>query len=127
MDAWLRTSAAFTIIFVLLLGYTYVRLVGDSYALVSIGLVSFCAAAQFAPAIIGGCSVRGGTRTGALAGLSFGFAIWAYTLLLPSLLVLAGFLPSFANDGIFFIEALRPYALFGISGLDPVTHSFCGA
>lgn len=112
------------IIFVLLLGYTYVRLVGDSYALVSIGLVSFCAAAQFAPAIIGGLFWRGGTRTGALAGLSFGFAIWAYTLLLPSF-ARSGWLPAeFANDGIFFIEALRPYALFGISGLDPVTHSF---
>ncbi|MEN8198170.1 MAG: histidine kinase, partial [Pseudomonadota bacterium] len=39
-----------SILFVLLLGYLYMRLIGESYALVSIGLVSFAAAAQFAPA-----------------------------------------------------------------------------
>lgn len=118
-----KTIRRLAIIFVLLLGYAYVRLVGDSYALVSIGLMSFCAAAQFAPAIIGALFWRGGSRTGAFAGLSLGFFIWLYTLLLPSF-ARSGWLPAeFAHEGIFFIEALRPYALFGVSGLDPVTHS----
>ncbi len=53
-----------TIVAVLLLGYAYVRLIGESYALVSIGLVSFVAAAQFAPAIVGGILWKGATRVG---------------------------------------------------------------
>ena len=43
-----------TIVAVLLLGYAYFRVAGDALALVSIGLISFAAVAQFAPAIVGG-------------------------------------------------------------------------
>jgi Na+/proline symporter len=57
------------IVVILLLGYLYFRLAGDAYALVAIGLISFSAVAQFAPAMIGGMYWRGGTRDGALAGL----------------------------------------------------------
>lgn len=111
-----------TIIGILLLGYLYVRLIGDSYALVSIGLVSFAAAAQFAPAILGGIYWRWGSRAGAMAGLSAGFLIWAYCLLLPSF-ARSGWLPiNFLDAGPFGIEALRPYSLFGLSGLDPIAH-----
>ena len=42
---------------------------GEAYALVSIGLISFAAVAQFAPAMLGGMYWRGGTAHGALAGL----------------------------------------------------------
>ena len=69
----------------LLLGYLYFRLAGEAYALVSIGLISFAAVAQFAPAMLGGMYWKGGTRAGALAGLAAGFALWAYTLMLPSI------------------------------------------
>jgi Na+/proline symporter len=65
-----------SIIFILLLGYLYFRLIGESYALVSIGLVSFVAAAQFAPPILLGIYWKGASRLGALAGLTGGFAIW---------------------------------------------------
>jgi Na+/proline symporter len=61
------------IVGILLLGYLYFRLAGEAYALVAIGLISFSAVAQFAPAMIGGMYWRGGTRGGALAGLSAGF------------------------------------------------------
>jgi Na+/proline symporter/nitrogen-specific signal transduction histidine kinase len=111
-----------TIIAILLLGYLYVRLIGDSYALVSIGLVSFAAAAQFAPAILGGIYWRWGSRAGAVAGLSAGFLIWAYCLLLPSF-ARSGWLPIDILDiGPFGVEALKPYALFGLAGLDPIAH-----
>jgi len=111
-----------TIIFTLLLGYSYVRLIGDSYALVSIGLVSFAAAAQFAPSIIGGIYWKWGNRAGAMAGLSAGFLIWAYCLLLPSF-ARSGWLPiDFLDAGPFAIDMLRPYALFGLDGLDPIAH-----
>ena len=37
-----------------------------------------------APVILGGIFWKGGTRMGALAGLSAGFLVWTYTLLLPA-------------------------------------------
>ena len=52
------------IVVIVLLGYAYVRLIGETYALVTIGLVSFVAAAQFAPAIIGGIVWTGATKAG---------------------------------------------------------------
>ncbi len=61
------------IVLVLLLGYLYFRLAGEAYALVSIGLISFAAVAQFAPVMLGGMYWRNGTRDGALAGLVAGF------------------------------------------------------
>ena len=73
------------IVLILLLGYLYFKLAGEAYALVSIGLISFAAVAQFAPAILGGIFWKGGTRRGALCGLLAGFAVWFYTLLLPAL------------------------------------------
>jgi Na+/proline symporter len=69
---------------ILLLGYLYFRAAGEAYALVGIGLISFAAVAQFAPAIIGGIYWKGGTREGAIRRPGAGFAVWIYTLLLPS-------------------------------------------
>ncbi len=112
-----------TIVLVALLGYLYVRLIGESVALVSIGLVSFAAAAQFAPAILGGMFWKGATAKGALAGLLAGFAIWTYTLLLPSF-ARSGWLPeAFAVSGPLGIDLLRPYALFGLEIGDTIAHS----
>ena len=111
------------IVGVLLLGYIYVRLIGESYALVTIGLVAFAAAAQFAPAIIGGIYWTGATRAGAATGLVAGSLVWAYTLLLPSF-ARSGWLPAdFVELGPFGIELLRPYELFGLDGLDEISHA----
>ncbi|ACB32511.1 histidine kinase [Leptothrix cholodnii SP-6] len=111
------------IVAILLLGYLYYHLAGEAYALVSIGLISFAAVAQFAPAMLGGMYWQGGTRNGALAGLAAGFAVWAYTLMLPSL-AKSGWLPdTFLRDGIGGIALLRPEQLFGLGGLDNLTHS----
>ena len=111
-----------TIVAVLLLGYAYFRIAGETLALVAIGLMSFAAVAQFAPAILGGIFWRGGTRNGALAGLAAGFAAWAYTLLLPSF-ARSGWLPeSFLEQGPLGIESLRPEHLFGLEGMDGISH-----
>jgi Na+/proline symporter/nitrogen-specific signal transduction histidine kinase len=112
-----------TILIILLLGYAYFYVAGEAYALVSIGLVSFTAVAQFAPAILGGIYWKEGNRTGALVGLTGGFLLWIYTLLLPSF-AQSGWLPlSFLQQGPFGIEMLRPYQLFGLADLDPITHA----
>jgi Na+/proline symporter/nitrogen-specific signal transduction histidine kinase len=111
------------IVVIVLLGYAYVRLIGETYALVTIGLVSFVAAAQFAPAIIGGIVWTGATRAGALAGLTAGFLVWIYTLLLPSFARSGWIAESFVTDGPFGIALFRPYALLDLSGLDPISHA----
>ena len=111
------------ILIVVLLGYLYFRLAGEAYALVAIGLISFAAVAQFAPAMLGGMYWRGATREGALAGLLAGFAVWTYTLMLPSFAKSGWLDPGFLEHGLFGIELLKPEALFGLAGLDNITHA----
>ncbi len=108
---------------VLVLGYVYFHLAGEAYALVSIGLISFAAVAQFAPAVLGGLYWRGATRLGALVGLLAGFSMWCYTLMLPSL-AKSGWLPdAFLTQGLLGLGWLQPEHLFGLQGLDNLTHS----
>ena len=105
------------------LGFLYFRLSGGSDALAAIGLIAFVGVAQFLPSLAGGIFWRGGTRTGALCGLLTGFALWAYTLFLPSFggdVVLSAEL---LRDGPGGIGALRPQGLLGLSGLDPLVHA----
>ena len=111
------------IVGVLLLGYLYFRLAGEAYALVSIGLISFAAVAQFAPAMLGGMYWRGGTREGALAGLLAGFAVWGYTLMLPSFAKSGWLDPDFLEAGLFGLTWLKPEQLFGLVGWDNITHA----
>lgn len=111
------------IITILLLGYIYFRIAGEAHALVEIGLISFAAVAQFAPALLGGMFWKSGNRLGALIGLSAGFIVWGYTLPVPTL-VQAGWLPSsLIEQGLFGVAALKPLALFGMNGLDQITHA----
>ncbi|MFK7868457.1 MAG: ATP-binding protein [Roseobacter sp.] len=105
------------------LGYIYFEVSGGSAALAAIGLISFAGVAQFLPAMLGGIFWRGATGPGALAGLGVGFAIWVFTLLLPSFgpgtaMSLATF-----EQGLWGMGWLKPYALFGIEGIDPMVHA----
>ena len=111
------------IVAVLLLGYAYFAIAGEAYALVSIGLISFAAVAQFAPAMLGGLYWKGGTRNGALAGLLLGFLLWAYTLMLPSVAKSGWLAVGFVNDGPWGLALLKPEQLLGLSGLDNLTHA----
>jgi signal transduction histidine kinase len=111
------------IVLILLLGYLYFKLAGEAYALVSIGLISFAAVAQFGPAILGGIFWKGGTRAGALCGLIAGFAVWLYTLFIPAL-ARSEWLPiGLLEHGPFGIELLKPQQLFGLAGLDQINHA----
>ncbi|MBL8312722.1 MAG: histidine kinase [Rubrivivax sp.] len=111
------------IVLLMLLGWVYFRVAGEAYALVSIGLISFAAVAQFAPALLGGMFWKGGTRDGALAGLAAGALLWAYTLLLPSIAKSGWLDAAFLQQGLFGLTWLRPEALFGLTGMDSLTHA----
>ena len=105
-----RRMAIFVILF---LAYVYYRLAGDAQ-LASIGLLSFAAVAQLAPAFFGGLIWRRATARGALAGMTIGILAWAYTLLLPSV-VGAGIVDqSLLSQGPWGIALLRPQALVGL-------------
>ena len=115
----IRRSA---IAIILLLAYVVYRTLAESQSLVSIGLISFAAIAQVAPAFFGGLIWRNATANGAIAGMVSGFAIWTYTLLVPWI-VKAGYLPeALLQNGPFDISALRPEALFFLH-FDPLSHA----
>jgi len=102
------------------MAYCYYRALGHTQ-LATIGLLSFAAIAQLAPAFFGGLIWRRGTARGAIGGMLVGCAVWMYTLFLPSFLDTntAGIL--LLQHGPFGIEALRPQALFG-TDLPPLLH-----
>lgn len=105
---------------ILVLAYLYYRSVGDAQ-LAAIGLLSFAAVAQLAPAFFGGLFWKQGTARGAIAGISVGILVWAYTLLLPSA-VGAGLLsPMVLAEGPWAIAWLRPQSLLGLD-LPPLAH-----
>ncbi|MBN8677102.1 MAG: GHKL domain-containing protein [Chitinophagales bacterium] len=111
------------IMLMLFLAYLYQKSVGSTYDLVSVGLISFTAAAQLAPSLIGGIYWKRGTRQGAITGLAIGFLFWAYCLPLPSMAQAGIISDEFVKNGLFGLSFLKPYSLFGLSGLDPITHA----
>ena len=116
-------SRRLSILLIISLGYFYYRLSGGGGALAAIGTISFGGVAQFLPVLLGGIFWRGATRTGAVCGLSVGFAIWVYTMLLPSFGAGAALSVATFQDGLFGMIWMRPEALFGINGLDPTVHA----
>ncbi|HSF94269.1 MAG TPA: sensor histidine kinase [Thermohalobaculum sp.] len=119
----LLTSRRVSIVAILGLGLLYFQLSGGSDALAAIGLIAFVGVAQFLPSLIGGIFWRGATRLGALTGLTAGFALWGYTLFLPSF---GGDFPLSADvlaNGPWGVEALRPQGLLGLGGGDPLIHA----
>jgi len=112
-----RRVAIFVILF---LAYAYYRSAGEAQ-LAAIGLLSFAAIAQLAPAFFGGLIWRRATSLGAIAGMSAGVLVWAYTLLLPSMSAAGIVSARILADGPWGIGFLRPEALFGLD-MPPLVH-----
>ena len=119
----LIASRRLSIAGILGLGYLYYQFTGGTEALTSIGLIAFAGLAQVMPTLLGAIFWRGATGKGALAGLTVGFGVWAYTMFLPSFG--DSFLMSAATlaDGPFGIGWLAPRALFNLQGFDPLVHA----
>jgi Na+/proline symporter/signal transduction histidine kinase len=105
------------------IGCWFERQMGLSYMLVGMGLISFAAVLQFAPALLGGIFWRAGNRAGALLGLTAGFLTWLYTSLLPAF-VRGGWLSdTLLTNGPWGIRFFKPEKLFGVSTLEPLSHT----
>jgi Na+/proline symporter/signal transduction histidine kinase len=116
----LLTVRRIAIFAILLLAYVYYRSAGEAQ-LASIGLLSFAAIAQLAPAFFGGLLWRRATAAGAIAGMTAGFVVWAYTLLLPTLSDIGVIGERILTDGPANLSMLRPQHLFGLD-LPPLVH-----
>ncbi|HZR71516.1 PAS domain-containing hybrid sensor histidine kinase/response regulator [Bradyrhizobium sp.] len=117
---FLLGTRRFAIFAIMAMAYFYYRALGNAQ-LVAIGLLSFAAIAQLAPAFFGGLFWQRATARGAMGGMLVGFVVWAYTLFLPSFLdgTPAGL--AFLQSGPLGITPLRPQALFG-SDLPQLIH-----
>ena len=111
-----------SVLAILAMGYSYYHLSGGGAALSAIGLISFVGVVQILPAMLGGLFWRGATARGAALGLVTGFAVWLYTLYLPSYGAAGLLSAGVIADGPWGIGWLRPGALFGVAGLDPLLH-----
>ena len=114
----IRRTAVFVIF---ILAYIFYHMISGNFPLAEIGLLSFAAIAQFAPAFIGGLLWRRATARGAIAGITAGFIVWAYTLLLPAIKQ-TGLIPEdiFVN-GLLGLDWLRPEKLLYVK-FDGLTH-----
>lgn len=117
---FLLRSRRLAIFAIMVMAYFYYRALGNTQ-LAAIGLLSFAAIAQLAPSFFGGLLWRRATARGAIGGMLVGFAVWLYTLFIPSFMdsSTAGIL--LLQHGPFGIEVLRPQALFG-ADLPPLMH-----
>jgi Na+/proline symporter/CheY-like chemotaxis protein len=116
----LLTVRRIAIFAILLLAYVYYRSAGEAQ-LASIGLLSFAAIAQLAPAFFGGLLWRRATAAGAIAGMTAGFLVWAYTLLLPTLSDIGVIGERILTEGPAGLSMLRPQHLLGLA-LPPLVH-----
>ncbi|MEO1563047.1 MAG: sensor histidine kinase [Pseudomonadota bacterium] len=119
----LLVARRISIIGILALGYLYYTLTDGTAALASIGLIAFLGVAQLLPSILGGLFWNNATRHGAITGILSGFAIWAYTLFLPSFEGRLLLTEAVLQNGPFRIAWLRPEALFGSNIEDPLVHA----
>ncbi|EKF75882.1 Na-solute symporter/sensory box histidinekinase [Alcanivorax hongdengensis A-11-3] len=121
LSGQLRFLRRLSVVLLLGLAFLFHTLIDHFQGLARIGLISFAAVAQFAPALLGALYWRRGHKHGALIGLLLGFAVWVYCLLLPVMLP-KDWVLVLNQHGLLGLGVLRPHALFGIEGLEPLTH-----
>ncbi|WP_252176072.1 PAS-domain containing protein [Endozoicomonas sp. 4G] len=111
----LRTVRRTIIIGILLLAYVVYRVIstGEDHLLANLGLISFAAVAQLAPAVVGSLYLRESNYKAVTGGILAGSLVWLVTLVVP-VFVQSGWLDkALLEQGVFGIEAFKPDALFG--------------
>ncbi|MDO8358643.1 MAG: sensor histidine kinase [Devosia sp.] len=119
----LLNSRRLSIGLILFLGFFYFYLTRHSNALAPIGLISFAGVAQFLPAIIAALFWRDASVKGATAAVAVGFVVWAWSMFLPSFESSSPAVAALMAEGPWGIAWLRPQALLGLGGMDPLVHS----
>lgn len=112
----------FAVALFILLSYWFERNFGSQYMLADMGLIAFIAVAQFAPAMLLGMFWKRGNSKGAKMGLSAGFLLWFYTLIIPTLCNAGVLSQLWLTDGPFGIKFLIPNQLFGFAGINLISH-----
>ena len=116
-----------SILIIALTAYVYFRAIESGVPMASIGLLSFSAVAQFAPAMLIGLYWRGATRVGAIFGLSVGVSTWFFLMLLPSLSSGSGEMPGISfNQAATWSLALNAVLVVVVSLLTPEGKPFAG-
>ncbi|MCX8083358.1 MAG: SpoIIE family protein phosphatase [Calditerrivibrio sp.] len=111
------------VIIIILAGYFFYRYVGEFFSLVDLGLVSFAAISQIAPAVVLGLFVKRLSRDGVFWGIISGSIVWFYTLVVPYF-AKAGIIDyRIVTDGLFGLAILKPTELLGLTGLDSWSHT----
>lgn len=106
---------------ILATAWTYQYIVSWTGDFATLALTSAVAIMQLVPPFAGALLWRRGTSRGANLGMIAGFAVWLYTMILPTLV---GPTSPFVLDGPFGIAELRPQALFGLEAADYVNALF---
>ncbi|CAM3844660.1 PAS domain-containing hybrid sensor histidine kinase/response regulator [Rheinheimera salexigens] len=109
------------IFLVMALSYLYYRIFARNYELAETGLVAFALAIQLAPAVIGGLYWRRGNVWGVYAGLTLGFSLWFFTLMLPQLVSAGAMDSNILQTGLFGWSWLTPHSIFGVE-LNNLSH-----
>lgn len=97
--------------------YGYFVLIDNNAQLANIGLVSFAAIVQLLPAVMCALYWRRANRKGVYWGLAGGFVVWAYTLMLPTILSDAAVAAFYGSSA-----WLHPQGLFGLKLDNSLTH-----
>ncbi|MGN6488879.1 MAG: ATP-binding protein, partial [Devosia sp.] len=119
----LLNSRRFSIGVILSLGFFYFYLTRGSDALAPIGLISFCGVAQFLPAIVAALFWKDASLKAATAAVAVGFVVWAWSSFMPSFQSASPMVAQLMAEGPWGIGWLRPEALFGLDGLDPLANA----
>lgn len=117
-----RTFRRLAIVGLLALAYGFHRVVTQEQTLAALGILSFAAAVQFLPAMVGGLYWPKGNKRGVFAGLLVGFALWLFTFVLPAIAPVFAWAQGVVDFGIFNQVLLRPQAILGFEAFDPLTH-----
>jgi Na+/proline symporter/signal transduction histidine kinase len=117
MGGIVLTIRRVAILVIVLMGYAYYRLSNDA-ALASIGLLSFAAVSQLAPAFFGGLLWHRATARGAVGGMVIGIAAWAVLLFIPSLATAGTFMSESLVHSFPYVAEIREQGSL-IPGLTP--------